>query len=77
MESLKPDYSWIVENFNDRKEDMKAKGTLMCLSIRTPKTINFTFGTNRKLMVLDVPKLTTSIFICPNWKIDVFMCLNI
>ena len=27
----------------------------MCLSIRTPKTINFSFGTNGKLMVLGVP----------------------
>ena len=29
MEALKPDYPWIVENFKDREEDMKAKGTIM------------------------------------------------
>lgn len=27
MEALKPDYPWIVENFKDREEDMKAKGS--------------------------------------------------
>ena len=29
----------------------------MCSNIGTPKTINFPFGTNGKLMVLDVPIL--------------------
>ena len=29
--------------------------TLICLNIGTPKTINFPFGTNGKLMVLGVP----------------------
>ena len=29
----------------------------MCLNIGTPKTINFPFGTNEKLMVLGVPIL--------------------
>ena len=28
--------------------------TLICLNIRTPETISFPFGTNGKLMVLDV-----------------------
>ena len=31
--------------------------TLKCLSIGTPETINFPFGTNGKLMVLGVSKL--------------------
>ena len=29
--------------------------TLKCVSIGTPKTINFPFGTNGKLMILGVP----------------------
>ena len=29
--------------------------TLKCLNIGTPKTINFPFGTNGKLMILGVP----------------------
>ena len=31
--------------------------TVMCSNIGTPKTINFPFGTNGKLMVLGVPIL--------------------
>ena len=33
--------------------------TIMYLNIGTPKTINFPFGTNGKLMVLGVPTLST------------------
>ena len=29
----------------------------MCLSVWTPKIINFPFGTNEKLVMLDVPVL--------------------
>ena len=32
--------------------------TLECLSFGSPETINFPFGTNGKLMVLGVPKLS-------------------
>ena len=31
--------------------------SLMCLNIGTPKTINFPFGTNGKIIVLGVPIL--------------------
>ena len=31
--------------------------TLQCLSIGTPKTINFPFGTNGKLMVFKCPNI--------------------
>ena len=38
---------------------------LMCLSIGTPKTINFPFGTNEKLIVLDVPILIKGcVYVC-------------
>ena len=33
------------------------KNTLKCLNIGTPKTINFPFGTNGKLILLGVPIL--------------------
>ena len=36
--------------------------TLMHFSIGTPKTINFPFGTNGKLMVLSVPILKDTFF---------------
>ena len=34
---------------------MKIMHTVMCLSIGTPKIINFPFGTNGKLSILGVP----------------------
>ena len=36
MEILKTDYPWIVENFRDREEDMKAKGKRSILPVREP-----------------------------------------
>ena len=36
-------------------EELKSKYTLKCSSIGTPKTINFPFVPNGKLMVLGVP----------------------
>ena len=29
--------------------------TLMCLNVGTPKAINFSFGTNGKLMIIGIP----------------------
>ena len=43
--------------------------TLKCLSIRTPKTINFPFVPNGKLIIFRCPK------IWPNYS-PVIMCLN-
>ena len=51
---------FIVFNFLELSKQIQNKmtsyqHTLKCLSIWTPKTINFLFGTNGKLMVLGVP----------------------
>ena len=44
----------LLFNFS-RHEEHCFLHTLKCLSIGTPKTINFPFVPNGKLMVLDVP----------------------
>ena len=38
MEILKTDYPWIVENFRDREEDMKAKGIGTILPVHEPNS---------------------------------------
>ena len=49
----------------------------MCLNIGTPKTVNFPFGTNGKLMVLGVPILKHVCVICIRKQLEYDFLINI